>query len=219
MLTEELLLSTIFVAGILSFFSPCIFPVIPVYLSILTVNEKKSIGRTIMFVSGLSLTFLVLGFGAGFIGELFFNNKIRIIGGVIIVILGLFQMELIKLNFLERTKILNFDMTKNENFFTPFILGFSFSLGWTPCVGPVLASIIFISGSSENISKSLLMMTIYILGLALPFIIFSLASNILFKKLSFLKKYLNIFKKIGGFIIFMMGILLIFDKINFILNL
>lgn len=99
MLTEKLSLSTIFAGGIFIFFSPCIFPVIPVYLSILTVNEKKSIGRTIMFC--IRSIFNVLGFLdlGRFYRKLFFNNKIRIIAGVIIVILGLFQMEFIKIKF------------------------------------------------------------------------------------------------------------------------
>ena len=90
MFTQELFYSTIYIAGILSFFSPCIFPVIPVYLSILSNGEKKSISKTIAFVIGLSTTFVILGFGAGIIGEIFFNEKVRIIAGRVIVILGLF---------------------------------------------------------------------------------------------------------------------------------
>lgn len=218
MYTEEILYSSIYFAGILSFFSPCIFPVIPVYLSILSNGEKKSIIKTIMFILGLSLTFLVLGFGMGLLGELFFNDKVRLIAGIIIIILGFFQMDMIKIKFLEKTKFINIQEQKN-GILTAFILGLTFSLGWTPCVGPVLASILFISGSSADIGRSILMMSIYVLGLATPFIVFSMASKVLFEKVKFIKRYLGIIKKIGGFIIIIMGILLIFNKINMLATL
>lgn len=218
MYTEEILYSSIYFAGILSFFSPCIFPVIPVYLSILSNGEKKSIIKTIMFILGLSLTFLVLGFGMGLLGELFFNDKVRLIAGIVIIILGFFQMDIIKIKFLEKTKFINIQEQKN-GILTAFILGLTFSLGWTPCVGPVLASILFISGSSADIGRSILMMSIYVLGLATPFIVFSMASKVLFEKVKFIKRYLGIIKKIGGFIIIIMGILLIFNKINMLATL
>ena len=218
MYTEEILYSSIYFAGILSFFSPCIFPVIPVYLSILSNGEKKSIIKTILFILGLSLTFLVLGFGMGLLGELFFNDKVRLIAGIVIIILGFFQMDIIKIKFLEKTKFINIQEQKN-GILTAFILGLTFSLGWTPCVGPVLASILFISGSSADIGRSILMMSIYVLGLATPFIVFSMASKVLFEKVKFIKRYLGILKKIGGFIIIIMGILLIFNKINMLATL
>lgn len=218
MYTEEILYSSIYFAGILSFFSPCIFPVIPVYLSILSNGEKKSIIKTMMFILGLSLTFLVLGFGMGLLGELFFNDKVRLIAGIVIIILGFFQMDIVKIKFLEKPKFINIQEQKN-GILTAFILGLTFSLGWTPCVGPVLASILFISGSSADIGRSILMMSIYVLGLATPFIVFSMASKVLFEKVKFIKRYLGILKKIGGFIIIIMGILLIFNKINMLATL
>lgn len=217
MFTQELFYSTIYIAGILSFFSPCIFPVIPVYLSILSNGEKKSISKTIAFVIGLSTTFVILGFGAGIIGEIFFNEKVRIIAGIVIVILGLFQMEILKLKFLEKTKMIEYN-TEKTSIFSTFLLGLTFSLGWTPCVGPILASILVVASSSNDVTKSILYMLVYVLGMATPFIIFSLASKILFKKMSFIKKYLPLIKKIGGLLIIIMGILLIFNKLNIILT-
>ena len=182
MFTQELFYSTIYIAGILSFFSPCIFPVIPVYLSILSNGEKKSISKTIAFVIGLSTTFVILCFGAGIIGEIFFNEKVRIIAGIVIVILGLFQMEILKLKFLEKTKMIEHN-TEKTSIFSTFLLGLTFSLGWTPCVGPILASILVVASSSNDVTKSILYMLVYVLGMATPFIIFSLASKILFKKM------------------------------------
>ena len=217
MFTQELFYSTIYIAGILSFFSPCIFPVIPVYLSILSNGEKKSISKTIAFVIGLSTTFVILGFGAGIIGEIFFNEKVRIIAGIVIVILGLFQMDILKLKILEKTKMIEHN-TEKTSIFSTFLLGLTFSLGWTPCVGPILASILVVASSSNDVTKSILYMLVYVLGMATPFIIFSLASKILFKKMSFIKKYLPLIKKIGGLLIIIMGILLIFNKLNIILT-
>lgn len=217
MFTQELFYSTIYIAGILSFFSPCIFPVIPVYLSILSNGEKKSISKTIAFVIGLSTTFVILGFGAGIIGEIFFNEKVRVVAGIIIVILGLFQMDILKLKILEKTKMIEHN-TEKTSIFSTFLLGLTFSLGWTPCVGPILASILVVASSSNDVTKSILYMLVYVLGMATPFIIFSLASKILFKKMSFIKKYLPLIKKIGGLLIIIMGILLIFNKLNIILT-
>ena len=121
MFTQEIAYSTAYLAGVASFFSPCIFPIIPVYISILSNGEKKSISKTLAFVLGLSVTYIVLGFGAGVIGDLFLNSNVRIIGGIIVVILGLFQMEILKLKFLEKTKIMNYE-GENQSIFSTFTL-------------------------------------------------------------------------------------------------
>ena len=121
MFTQEVAYSTAYLAGIASFFSPCIFPIIPVYISILSNGEKKSVSKTLAFVLGLSVTYIVLGFGAGFIGELFLNSKVRVIGGILVVILGLFQMDILKLKFLEKTKVMNYE-GENQSLFSTFLL-------------------------------------------------------------------------------------------------
>ena len=112
MFTQEIAYSTAYLAGVASFFSPCIFPIIPVYISILSNGEKKSLSKTLAFVLGLSVTYIILGFGAGVIGDLFLDDKVRIIGGIIVMILGLFQMEILKLKFLEKTKPDNWTVNK-----------------------------------------------------------------------------------------------------------
>ena len=141
----------------------------------------------------------------------------RIIGGIIVVILGLFQMEILKLKFLEKTKIMNYE-GENQSIFSTFLLGLTFSLGWTPCVGPILASILILASSSGDTTNSVMLMFIYLLGMATPFVIFSLASKALFKKMSFIKKYLPTIKKVGGFLIIIMGFLLIFNKLSIFLT-
>ena len=215
--TQEVAYSTAYLAGIASFFSPCIFPIIPVYISILSNGEKKSVSKTLAFVLGLSVTYIVLGFGAGFIGELFLNSKVRVIGGILVVILGLFQMDILKLKFLEKTKMMNYE-GQDQSIISTFILGVTFSFGWTPCVGPILASILVLASSSGDTVNSVGVMFSYLLGMATPFVIFSLASKTLFKKMSFIKKYLPVIKKVGGFLIIIMGLLLIFNKLNVLLT-
>ena len=126
-------------------------------------------------------------------------------------------MEILKLKFLEKTKIMNYK-GENQSIFSTFLLGLTFSLGWTPCVGPILASILILASSSGDTTNSVMLMFIYLLGMATPFMIFSLASKALFKKMSFIKKYLPTIKKVGGFLIIIMGFLLIFDKLGIFLT-
>lgn len=217
MFTQEVAYSTAYIAGLLSFFSPCIFPIIPVYISILSNGEKKSVSKTLAFVFGLSITYIVLGFGADYVRDVFFNDKVRIIGGILVIILGLFQMDILKLKFLEKTKMMNYE-GQEQSIISTFILGVTFSFGWTPCVGPILASILVLASSSGDTVNSVGVMFSYLLGMATPFVIFSLASKTLFKKMSFIKKYLPVIKKVGGFLIIIMGLLLIFNKLNVLLT-
>ena len=217
MFTQEVAYSTAYIAGLLSFFSPCIFPIIPVYISILSNGEKKSVTKTLAFVFGLSITYIVLGFGADYVRDVFFNDKVRIIGGILVIILGLFQMDILKLKFLEKTKMMNYE-GQDQSIISTFILGVTFSFGWTPCVGPILASILVLASSSGDTVNSVGVMFSYLLGMATPFVIFSLASKTLFKKMSFIKKYLPVIKKVGGFLIIIMGLLLIFNKLNVLLT-
>ena len=217
MFTQEVAYSTAYIAGLLSFFSPCIFPIIPVYISILSNGEKKSVSKTLAFVFGLSITYIVLGFGADYVRDVFFNDKVRIIGGILVIILGLFQVDILKLKFLEKTKMMNYE-GQDQSIISTFILGVTFSFGWTPCVGPILASILVLASSSGDTVNSVGVMFSYLLGMATPFVIFSLASKTLFKKMSFIKKYLPVIKKVGGFLIIIMGLLLIFNKLNVLLT-
>ena len=217
MFTEEVAYSTAYIAGLLSFFSPCIFPIIPVYISILSNGEKKSVSKTLAFVFGLSITYIVLGFGADYVRDVFFNDKVRIIGGILVIILGLFQVDILNLKFLEKTKMMNYE-GQDQSIISTFILGVTFSFGWTPCVGPILASILVLASSSGDTVNSVGVMFSYLLGMATPFVIFSLASKTLFKKMSFIKKYLPVIKKVGGFLIIIMGLLLIFNKLNVLLT-
>lgn len=216
MLNTELFIGAVYVAGLLSFFSPCIFPLLPVYIGMLSTSGKKSIIKTLVFVIGLSTSFVLLGFGAGSIGSFLISKTFRIISGVIVIIFGIIQMEIVKIPFLERTKLVDIKGKEDDSIWGAFLLGFTFSLGWTPCVGPILASILFIS-SGGNPYYGALMMFIYVLGLATPFVILSLSSKYVLTKVSAIKKHLGIMKKIGGLLIIIMGILLLTDKLSIFL--
>ena len=176
MFTEEVAYSTAYIAGLLSFFSPCIFPIIPVYISILSNGEKKSVSKTLAFVFGLSITYIVLGFGADYVRDVFFNDKVRIIGGILVIILGLFQVDILKLKFLEKTKMMNYE-GQDQSIISTFILGVTFSFGWTPCVGPILASILVLASSSGDTVNSVGVMFSYLLGMSKTFVILSLSSK------------------------------------------
>lgn len=217
MLSTELFIGAVYFAGLFSFFSPCIFPLLPVYIGMLSTSGKKSIIKTLLFVTGLSTSFVLLGFGAGSLGSFLTSSIFRIGSGIIVIIFGVIQMELIKIPILERTKVLDIKGKEDNSIWGAFLLGFTFSLGWTPCVGPILASILFISSGGGNPYYGAFMMLIYVLGLASPFVILTFSSKYILKKMSSINKHLGTIKKIGGLLIIVMGILLITDKLSIFL--
>ncbi|EHB90487.1 MULTISPECIES: cytochrome c biogenesis protein CcdA [Aggregatibacter] len=213
MFDQQLLIGTVFLAGLASFLSPCIFPIIPIYFGILAKGGRKIL-NTFLFIAGLSLTFVSLGFSFGFLGNLFFNDNVRIIAGIIVIILGIHQLGIIKLNFLERTKVVEVKTEGKSASFEAFFLGLTFSLGWTPCIGPILASVLALSGDEGSALYGASMMLVYVLGLATPFVLFSLFSQELLKRTKALNKHLGKFKIIGGLLIIVMGILLITNNLQ-----
>lgn len=217
MITNELFIGVVYFAGLLSFFSPCIFPLLPVYIGMLSRGGERSILKTLVFVLGLSMSFVLLGFGAGIIGEILMSDTFRIISGILVICFGVIQMDIIKIPLLERTKLMNLEVTEKDGFIGTFFLGFTFSLGWTPCVGPILTSILFISSGGGSPIYGAMMMFIYVLGLATPFVIFSYSYRYLEKKLIGIRKHLNLLKKLGGVLIVGMGILLLTDNLNLFL--
>ena len=229
-LLENILFSiSVFLAGVLSFFSPCIFPLLPVYVGILLDdqdNEKyfslfgkkvawSGLIRTLCFIAGISLIFFILGFGAGFLGNLLYATWFRYAMGTIIILLGLHQMEIFHFKKLEVQKSISFKKSVSNRYLSAFLLGITFSFGWTPCIGPILSSVLALAASGGNGAvQGALLTLIYTLGMSLPFLILALASGIIMPYFSKIKPHMLLLKKIGGFLIILMGILLMLGQLN-----
>lgn len=206
----------VFVEGIASFLSPCLLPLLPVYLGYLSgeitegkYNKKILILNSIIFSIGLSSVFILMGITASSIGR--FLSEYRLIltkaGAVVIIIFGLFHMGIIKLNFLYKEKRFNTNYKKN-NIINSFIFGAAFAFGWTPCIGPILGSVLFIAGSSGSASYGAYLLLIYSLGLSIPFIITAALMEFITVKLKMIQKYSRIISIISGLTLVAMGIAL-----------
>ena len=217
-------LSIAFFAGFISFISPCVLPLIPGYVSFIcgtTLNEldNKSknyiLKKSIFFALGFSLVFISLGATATFIGSfLLQNSKILSIGsGVMIIFFGIYLLELIKINFLNKS-FGSFNIKYSNNLLFPFIVGIGFGFGWTPCIGPILGSILVFASMEDSIYKGILLLSLYSLGLAVPFVLSGLLIKrfLIFSKS--VKNYLINIKKISGIILIITGILIVTGKLQ-----
>ena len=217
-------LSIAFLAGLVSFLSPCVMPIIPGYIAYISGNsldvlvKKKDslvVIKTIFFTLGFSLVFIALGSTASFIGNFFLinSNILRIIAGIIIIFFSLQLIGIINFNFMN--KDMRFFTNKySDNLTFPVVVGAAFGFGWTPCIGPILGSIITLAALEENIGRSTLLLLSYSLGLAIPFIISGILINkfLLFSK-NF-KKYMSVIIKISGGILLLTGIAILTNQLQ-----
>ena len=217
-------LSVAFLAGLISFLSPCVLPLIPGYISYISgtsldkLVEKKNnlvIIKTIFFTLGFSFVFIALGLTASFFGKFFLNNSniLRIVAGIIIIFLSLQLIGIINFKFMNKD-IRFFTDKYSNNLAFPFLVGAAFGFGWTPCIGPILGSILTLAALEENFIKSILLLSFYSLGLGIPFVISGILINkFLFFSKSF-KKYMPVVNKTGGLLLLLTGIAILTNKLQ-----
>ena len=209
-------------AGLISFLSPCVLPLIPGYISYISgssINElieKKSVNLfpIILFTVGFSIVFIFFGAASTLLGQVLLQNsyELRIVAGVIIIILSLHLIGIINIKFLNYEKRVQTDIKRN--FFSPALIGMAFAFGWTPCIGPILGSILVLASTEESLQQGILLLTFYSIGLAVPFI---LAGYLIQRFLVFSKNFrknINKVSKIGGCILLITGILMITNHLQ-----
>ncbi len=226
MFTEAVSFPAAFLAGLLSFFSPCVLPLIPAYFTFITgysleeLTEgnieirKKVILSTISYVLGFSVVFILMGGSASYLGGFIYKykNLIRIIGGVLIVILGIHLTGVFRIHSLEFEKRIQIKK-KPVHLLGTFIVGMAFGAGWSPCIGPLLGSILIVAGSQETVGQGMVLLGVYSAGLALPFVIISVFINFLLvfmKRASQVLKYVNV---VAGILLIMVGLVLVTNKL------
>jgi len=217
-------LSIAFLSGLISFLSPCVLPLIPGYISYISgisfdkIKEKKRnliAIKTIFFTLGFSFVFIALGSSATFIGQFFLlnSNIFRVVAGIVLIIFSLQLIGIINFNFMNKD-IRVFTNQYNDSLFFPLVVGAAFGFGWTPCIGPILGSIITLAALEENIGRGILLLSFYSLGLAIPFIISGILIDkfLLFSK--GFKKYTSTITKVGGAILLLTGIAILSGQLQ-----
>ncbi|MBC8414786.1 MAG: sulfite exporter TauE/SafE family protein [Nitrospira sp.] len=223
---------TAFLGGILSFLSPCVLPLIPSYVSFITgvsfedIRNQDSarirrltLTNSSSFVLGFSTVFILLGVFSSFVGKFLavYYDHIRIVGGIIIIFMGLYVMGLFKLNFLSSDKRIHLQ-DKPKGAFGSYIVGLTFGAGWTPCIGPILGSILMIASTSGSAMVGFKLLLVYSLGLAIPFLATSLAINSFLSYFKSIQKYMRLIMILSGLLLIGFGVILLTDKVYVLLN-
>ena len=226
MFSETVSYNMAFIAGILSFFSPCVLPLIPAYFTFITgfsLEEligdknteirKKVMFSTIAYVLGFSFVFILMGSSATFLGTCIAKHTkhLKIVGGILIIILGIHLTGLIRIRFLEFEKKIQVPK-KPLHFFGTFLVGMAFGAGWSPCIGPLLGSILLIAGSQETVWQGVVLLSIYSAGLAIPFIIISIFINFMINFIKKTNKIMKYFNLGAGMLLVLMGLFLLSKK-------
>ena len=217
-----IVLLIVFGAGLISFLSPCVLPLIPGYVSFISGQSLQEILKSkkidilplILFCFGFSTVFIILGASASFLGQTLLQNSetLRVIAGVVIIIFSLQLIGLINISYLNFEK--RFEAKKSKNILFPYLIGLAFGFGWTPCIGPILGSILALASIEETLSKAIILLTFYSIGLAIPFVLsgYLIQRFLVFSK-NF-KKNINLISKIGGIILLITGILILTNQLQ-----
>ena len=223
---------TALLSGVLSFLSPCVLPLIPSYVSFITGISfedfktgdrsrirKLTIINSSAFVLGFSTVFILLGVSSTYIGKFFavYYDQIRIIGGIIIILFGLYVMGVLKLNFLALDKRIHLQ-SKPRGYFGAFIVGLTFGAGWTPCIGPILGSILLIASTTGSAMQGFKLLVVYSAGLAIPFVTTALLINTFLSHFSAIQKYMRLIMILSGLLLIGFGIILLTDNVSLLLG-
>lgn len=202
-----------FTGGILSFFSPCVLPLVPAYftyISGVTVEEAQSYSRSrllfrnLLFIAGFSAVFVILGATVTTAGRFLFKYQeiFQRVAGIIVIILGLHIAGILKIKFLYYQK--GFRPPSWGGYLSPLALGLAFGAGWTPCVGPILSSILILAGSSETVGRGIILLIFYSAGLGIPFLVSGLLINSFLLYFQRLRRYFSVISLVSG--IFLVGV-------------
>jgi cytochrome c-type biogenesis protein len=220
-----------FAAGVFSFISPCVLPLIPSYLSFVSgvsleeMRDARAAARmrlrillnSAAFILGFSLVFVSLGASASFLGSLFlgYRNAIRVAGGLIVLLVGLYLVGVFKIAALER--YLQFNLKdKPAGYLGSLLVGITFAVAWTPCVGPVLGAVLALAGAAGEVGRGIFLLSSYAAGLALPFFLSALAVNSFLQFAQHFRRYIHAVHVVGGILLMIVGILLITDYMTFL---
>ncbi|MDV4149655.1 cytochrome c biogenesis protein CcdA [Clostridium sp. AL.422] len=216
----------LFLEGIITFISPCILPMLPIYISyFMGENDdrksSKALINSIGFVLGFSIIFTILGAAAGTFGTFIqrYIQAFNIIAGIILIVFGLNYIGIFKISFLERSfKLRNKTNLNKLNLASSVLFGMIFAIGWTPCVGTFLGSALIFAANSQDTLKGVLMLLSYSLGLGLPFIISALLIDSIKATLKFIKKNYKIINTISGILLIIIGLMMMTGYLNLLLS-
>lgn len=227
--SSNITITSSFIAGLLSFLSPCVLPLIPSYITYITglsfsdlqlehpphKIRQMTILHSLLFIAGFTTVFVLLGASATYLGGFLQQHMgaIRKVGGILIVIFGIHVSGLIPINFLLGEKRVNIHR-KPAGLIGSFAVGLAFAAGWTPCIGPILASILMVAATEETVSKGILLLFTYSMGLAIPFFLSSLAMHQFLTLFNKFKKFIRLFEITTGFLLILVGILIFTDFLN-----
>lgn len=218
-MTQDIPLMIAFLAGLFSFLSPCVLPIVPGFISYIVgksfadlqysskANTLKLLPLILLFTLGFSSVFIIMGASIEFLSDIFFNFKrqLNFISGILIILLGLYFIGIIKIPFLDLEHKFKIQGIQNRLFF-PYLIGVAFAFGWSPCIGPILGSVLAIAiNDSVN---GVVLLSFYSLGLAIPFVVVGLMMSKLITMISFLNKYTRSFQLVTGLILLVTGILI-----------
>lgn len=227
-MTEQLSIPIAFLAGVVSFLSPCVLPLVPGYVSMLsgaTIEELKAdagsaltgkiLGNSVAFVVGFSTVFTVLGASATTVGRFLLaqRNAFNIVAGIIIIIFGLHLTGLVKIPFLYRDKRIDAGAPR-RGLGGSFVLGFAFAFGWTPCIGPILTGILAVAATRDTVLQGVFLLAVYSAGLAIPFLLTGLGLTQFLRFYARFRKHLQVVEVASGVLLIALGVLMAFNRLT-----